>query len=296
MRAKPTLGDIAFAGANYALLACLGALTLYPFLNLLALSLNESLDSLKGDIYLVPRAFTLDNYRTLFANEQLYGAALRSVLRTVLGTALGILCTAMFAYALSQREFVLRRSLNALIVLTLYVSGGIIPVYLLIKNLHLVNSYFVYLLPLLVNGFYIILMRSSFEQLPAGLVESAKIDGAGDFQTLFRIVLPVSMPVVATISLFVAVMHWNSWFDNYLYNSRNARLSLLQYELMKILLDSSNQQSAAQTHMDESTVKVVSPQSIRATMTIIATVPILLVYPFLQSYFIKGMTLGAVKE
>jgi len=139
-------------------------------------------------------------------------------------------------------------------------------------------------------------MRSSFEQLPAGLVESAKMDGAGDFQTLFRIVLPVSMPVVATISLFVAVMHWNSWFDNYLYNSRNARLSLLQYELMKILLDSSNQQSAAQTHMDESTVKVVSPQSIRATMTIIATVPILLVYPFLQSYFIKGMTLGAVKE
>jgi len=205
------------------------------------------------------------------------------------------MATAFFAFALSCKEFMFRKSFNTLLVVTLYVNGGLIPIYLVIKNLHLTNNYLVYLLPLLVNGFYIIIMRSYFDQLPAGIMESAKIDGASYFQTLFRIVLPISLPVLATIALFISVMHWNSWFDNYLYNSRDKNLSLLQYELMKVLLDSSTQTSG-QTRVDENTTNLVTPQSLRATMTIIVTVPILLVYPFLQKYFIKGMTIGAMKE
>lgn len=294
MKTRMTLGDISFNIFNFIFLSCLGIATLYPFMNLLAISLNDSLDSIKGGIYVWPRQFTLANYNALFANEHLFGAFIRSIVRTLIGTGLGILCTAMFAYALSRREFVFRRGFNIFIIVTLYVNGGIIPIYLVIREMGLVNSFWVYILPLLINGFYVILMRSYFEQLPEGLTESAKIDGASDFQTLFRIILPVSLPVIATITLFVAVLHWNMWFDNYLYNSRNQNLALLQYELMKILLDSARQVSS-QTRVDGTTVQVVMPQSIRATMTIVVTLPILFVYPFLQRYFIKGITIGAMK-
>lgn len=296
MRGRLTAGDSIFMTLNYAFMLTLACITLYPFGHLLALSLNDSLDTLKGGVYLWPREWTLENYRVVLANDQLYSAAVMSVLRTLTGTLLGILSTSMFAYALSRREFVFRKSFNLILIITLYVNGGLIPMYLLIKNIGLINNFMVYILPLMVNGFYIIIMRSYFEQLPDGLVESAKIDGASDFQTLFRIILPVSLPVLATIVLFVAVMHWNNWFDNYLYTSRSEKLALLQYELMKILLDSQGQQSSAQAHVDENIVKMITPQSIRATMTIIVTMPILFVYPFLQKYFVKGMMIGAMKE
>ncbi|MCD9023143.1 carbohydrate ABC transporter permease [Cohnella silvisoli] len=289
-------GDAFLNTFLYAGLALFGAMTLYPFLNLFAISFNDPLDTLKGGIYLLPRVWSMDNYGIIFSNDRLLGAFTLSIVRTVTGTALGILCTAMFAYALSLREFVFRNLFNGVLVLTLYVNGGLIPTYLLIKNIHLMNNFLVYLLPLLVNAFFIIIMRSYFESLPSGLTESAKMDGAGHFQTLFRILLPISLPVVATITLFVAVMHWNSWFDNYLYASRANHLSLLQYELMKILMSAMNQSAGSQAHVGESTVSVVTPQAIRAAMTIVVTVPILVVYPFLQKYFIQGMTVGAIKE
>jgi len=295
-RNRRTLSDISLSLIIYPVLALFGAMTLYPFLNLLAISFNESLDTLRGGIYLLPRQWTLDNYRAIFANDRLLGAFLMSILRTVVGTTLGILCTAIFAYALSLREFVFRRLFNVFLVLTLYINGGLIPTYLLIKNLHLMNNFLVYVLPLLVNAFFIIIMRSYFETLPAGLTESAKIDGANHRQTLFRILMPISLPVIATVTLFLAVVHWNSWFDNYLYTSRSEHLSLLQYELMKILLSALDQSAAQQVHVGEGTVSSVTPQAIRAAMTAVVTIPILAVYPFLQRYFISGMTIGAMKE
>jgi putative aldouronate transport system permease protein len=280
MKRRLTVSDALFSSSNYLFLLLLGAATLYPFANLLALSFNDSLDSIKGGIYLWPREWTLDNYAVMLSNDQLLGSSIRSIVRTVLGTALGMLATAFFAFALSSKEFIFRKGFNTLLVITLYVNGGLIPIYLVIKNLGLTNSYLVYILPLLVNGFHIIIMRSYFDQLPAGLI---------------RIVLPISLPVIATIALFISVSHWNSWFDNYLYNSRDKNLSLLQYELMKVLLDSSTQASG-QMRVDENSSNLVTPQSLRATMTIIVTVPILFVYPFLQNYFIQGMTIGAMKE
>lgn len=296
MLAKSKSNDLLFQIINNLLLALLGIMTLYPFLNLLAISLNDSVDASRGGIYVFPRLFSLDNYAIIFRNNQLYSAALLSVIRTLVGTSLSVLCTIMLAYTLSRREFLLRKPFNIILIFSMYVNGGLIPFYVLIKNLELNNTFLVYIIPGLIAAFNVIIIRTFFEQLPEGLIESAKIDGASDFGILFRVILPISMPVIATITLFVAVGHWNAWFDNYLYNSKQS-LSLLQYELMKILTESMQQvTSSASGHVDKDVLSVTTPQSIRASMTIIVTVPILFVYPFMQKYFIKGIMIGAMKE
>ncbi|WP_136608579.1 carbohydrate ABC transporter permease [Paenibacillus dokdonensis] len=296
MRRKLGAGDVTFNILNYMFLAALMVCTLYPFINLLAISLNESTDTLRGQVYLWPNALTWDNYRVVFQNEMLLGATLRSVARTVLGTALSLIGSVMLAYTLSRKEFFLRKSINLIMVISMYISGGLIPTYILIKNLGLTNSFWVYIIPGLISVFNVIIIRTYFDQLPDGLVEAARIDGANEFQTLFRIVIPVSMPVLATVTLFVSVGHWNSWFDNYMYNTRD-NLNLLQYELMKILMQSTQQVTSNATgSLSSESLRQITPQSIRATMTIIVTIPILFVYPFLQRYFIKGIMIGAVKE
>jgi len=296
MKQKLTLGGTAFHTINYLALTLLAAATLYPFLNLLAISLNQSMDTVKGGIYLLPRKFTLDNYILIFQNQRLFSSVSLSVARTVIGTTLALIATIMVSYALSRTEYVLRKPLNTIIVVSMYVNGGLIPYYLLIKNLGLTNTFLVYIIPGLIGAFNVMIMRSFFDQLPSGLIESARMEGASEFQVLTRVVVPISLPVIATISLFVSVSHWNAWIDNFLFNTRES-LSLLQYELMKILLQSTDQIGAGNMDsIDPEMMRMTTPESIRATMTIFVTVPILLVYPFLQKYFIKGMTLGAVKE
>jgi putative aldouronate transport system permease protein len=293
---KRSTGDYVFNTLNYSLLLILGLGTLFPFMNLLAISLNDATDSLKGSIYLWPRVLTIGNYQAIFENDGLALAALRSVARTVIGTVFGVLFTAMLAYALSRKEFFIRKPLNIILIVTMYVNGGLIPFYLLIKNIGLMNHFAVYILPILISMFNVIIMRSYFEQLPDGIVESAKIDGATDFQVLFRIILQISLPVLSTITLFIAVQHWNSWFDNYLFASRKENLSLLQFELQKILISSVSQVFDPNSHVDSTDARRTNPESIRAAMTIIVTVPILFVYPFLQKYFVKGITVAAMKE
>lgn len=291
-------GDSLFVVGNYGFLLLLGLGTLYPFLNLIAISFNDSLDTVRGGIRIFPRDWTLSNYEIIFSNQQLFSATMRSVLRTVIGTVLSVAFTTMLAYTLSRREYVLRKAINFILIMSMYVSGGIIPAYLLIKQLHLTNSFWVYIIPGLIGAFNVIIIRSYFDQLPEGFAESAKMDGANDFQILFRVLVPISLPVIATITLFVSVGHWNSWFDNYLYNS-SPDLTLLQFELMKILLQSVSQvtsNASATGYMDPTKINMTSPESIRATMTVIVTVPVLFVYPFLQKYFIKGITVGAMKE
>lgn len=296
MRNRFALGNMAFTFINGLFMLVVGIATLYPFWNIAAIAFNDSMDSLRGGIYLWPRQFTWNNFEIIFSNDQLFHSAFNSLLRTVVGTVIGVLCAAMLAYTLSRREFVLRKSFNSTLMISMYVNGGLIPTYILIKNLGLTNHFIVYLLPGLVSAFNIIIVRSYFDGLPEALVESARIDGANDTQILFRILFAISLPVLSTIALFTAVSHWNSWFDNYLYVS-NVRWSLLQYELMKILTSSVNEVTAnAAGHIDGAKIKSTTPESLRAAMTITVTVPILFVYPFLQKYFIKGVTIGAVKE
>ncbi|MCY9667275.1 carbohydrate ABC transporter permease [Paenibacillus alginolyticus] len=275
-----------------------GIVTLYPFLNVLAISFNDATDSVRGGIYIWPRVLTIQNYKEIFQYHNLLVAARNSVLRSVIGTGMGVFSAAMVAYVLSRKDFIARKIFSLMFVLTLYVSGGLIPVYMLMRDLHLTKSFWVYILPSLVNAWNIFVIRSYIEGLPVSLQESAKIDGANDATIFFKIILPLCKPVLATIALFVAVGQWNSWFDTFLYNSNSDYLSTLQYELMKILANTnagSSSQDIFRTGNAEQATRV-SPESIRMAITIVAAAPIVIVYPFLQKYFVKGLTLGAVKS
>ena len=205
--------------------------------------------------------------------------------------------TAILAYILSRKEFLFKKQLSIFYVLTMYVSGGMIPVYVLMKNLHLTNNFLVYILPGLLSAFNMIVIRTFINGLPDSLVESAKIDGAGEFRIFIQIVLPLCKPVLATVALFVAVDQWNAWFDAMLYNSQNINLTTLQYELMK-LLSSSMQQGSGSGAIDaaKNAGSMVTPKSIRAAATIVTALPIICLYPFLQRYFVSGLTIGGVKE
>ncbi|WP_145412992.1 carbohydrate ABC transporter permease [Paenibacillus xylanexedens] len=291
-------GDRAFDAINITFMICLMIVTIYPFINMIAVSLNDANDAIRGGIYLWPREWTLDNYKYIFGESDIYHATLISALRTIIGTIVSVFCTAMLAYTLSRQEFVLRKIVTMFFVFTMYFSGGLIPGYLLIRDLGLIGSFWVYIIPGVIGVFNMIVIRSFIEGLPEGILESARIDGAGEFTTFIRVVLPLTIPAMATVSLFVAVGQWNSWFDVFLYNSSNKELSTLQYELMKILQTSTTAATSSASDVYQSAENsgvAVTPTSIRATMTIIASVPILMVYPFLQKYFVQGMTIGGVK-
>ncbi len=294
-----TREDVIFDTCNVIFLVLLCVVMLYPFLNQIAISLNDATDSVKGGIYLWPREFTWNNYSHVFEEAAVIQAIIISVLRTLIGTGVGLLCTAMVAYAIAQPKFMFKKSVTIIFIMTMYFNGGLIPTFLLMKELQLIGTFWVYILPTLISAFNLIIMRSFIEGLPKSIFESARIDGAGDFRIFFKIVLPLSLPVLATVALFVAVFQWNQWFDVFLYNSSNEHLTTLQYELMKILQNSSTTSSgdmaSAFANSSDSGSNQVTPKSIQATMTIVASVPIILVYPFLQKYFVKGMTLGAVK-
>lgn len=267
-------------------------ITVYPFLNVLAISLNDSIDTMRNVNFIIPRKFTLSNYTYIFKENNLGGAFAMSVLRTVAGTAAGVICTAMLAYVLSRRDFYFNKLFTILFVITMYVSGGMIPEYLLMtRTLNLGNSIWVYILPGLIWVYNLILMRSFIEGLPMALQEAAKIDGANDFTIWWKIILPLCTPTLATVALFYAVGQWNSFMDTYLY-ARD--LPTLQYVLYEIMEQATIQ---IDPHAQASDLKnAVSPMSVRMAITIVATVPILIVYPFLQKYFVGGMTLGAVKD
>ncbi|MFC5701371.1 carbohydrate ABC transporter permease [Cohnella faecalis] len=270
--------------------------TLYPFLNVLALSLNDSVDSVRGGITIFPRDFTLENYKLIFSFTGLITGFKISVLRTVVGTILGLISASMLAFTLARPDFQGRRFVSVFLALTMYVSGGLIPGYMLIKDLGMMNTFAVYVLPGLVSAFNVFIIRSFIDGLPYALQESAKIDGANDFTIYWRIILPMTKPALATIALFLAVGQWNSWFDTYLYNGSNDALTTLQFELMKVLQSTSsgNGGDIHGSNMGQ-VMATVSPESVKMAITIFVTLPILLVYPFLQRYFVKGMTLGAVK-
>ena len=278
--------------------------TVYPFWNTIAISLNEGLDSLKGGIKLWPRKFTWTNYRNLFKDDRIFNAGIISVSRTIIQTVLCVFCTSILDYALSRREFVLKKSLTSILVVSMYINAGLIPGYMLIKNLGLLGKYSVYIIPCLIDVVNFILVRTYINGLPDSFVESARIDGANEFKIFFKIIFPLIVPSIAMISLFTAVNAWNSWFDTYLYASNKPKLHSLQYVLMSILQASQNQCASAS---DANSMAVaaasggamsntVTPISICSAITIVATVPILIVYPFVQRYFVVGMTIGGVKE
>ena len=224
--------DRVFPIVNTLILILLCFITLYPVLNTVAYSFNDGLDAVKGGIGLWPRVWSLDSYDALVKDPAIYQAFWISFSKTILTTALNLFWTGMLAYALSRREYVLRKFITLVLVFTMYINAGLIPNYLLIsKTLGLKNTYWVYIIPTMFSCFNMIVIRTYIGGLPDALVESAKIDGAGDLRAYFQIILPLCLPVMATVALFVAVGAWNSWFDTYLYNGSKKDLYSMQYLL-----------------------------------------------------------------
>lgn len=291
---KRTSADIAFVIINTLLLTLICVITLYPIINTTAVSFNEAVDTLTGGIYLWPRKWTLENYRTVLRNDGLMTGLRNSVLRTVIATVSHTFVTALLAYVLSRKEFYFARQLSLVYVITMYVSAGTIPTLLLYKDLGLTNTFWVYVVPGALSAFNMIVIRTFMNGLPDGFVESAQVDGAGHFRIFIQIILPLCKPVLATIALFIAVGHWNAWFDTMIYNAQSPALTTLQFELMK-LLSSVSQQSGDPGAMKHA-ASMVTPASVRAAATVLTALPIVALYPFLQRYFISGLTVGGVKE
>lgn len=291
--------DKAFEICVYILFLFVIFVTLYPFWNLAAISLNDPQDSLRGGIYFWPREFTFVSYYAIFRNNaRLVQGVVNSVLRTGIGTVLNVACGTLVAYALSRKDYILRRFMNKFVFFTMYITAGLIPIYLLYHRLGLINNFAVYILPHLLHAYIVVLLRTYIQDLSPSLTEAAIIDGASDSAILFKIIIPLSVPVIATVSLFIAVFQWGQWQDTFFFASNpKAGLTTLQYEMTKIIRESNVQYTEAQLRdMQNHGGPTATPESLQAAMTIIATVPILLVYPFLQKYFISGITLGAVKE
>ncbi|WP_178381970.1 carbohydrate ABC transporter permease [Paenibacillus sp. P32E] len=279
----------------YIFLGIIMLVTLYPFLNVLAISLNESTDTVRGGIYIWPRVLTLDNYKQIFSYTGLIQGFKISILRTVSGTILGLISSSMLAFTLSRPEFRARKFVSYFLAMTMYFSGGMVPMYILMRDLNLIGTFWIYILPGAVSAFNVFVIRSFMDGLPFALQESAKLDGANDFVIYYKIIMPLCMPVLATITLFLAVGQWNEWFTTYLYNGNKPHLTTLQYELMKVLATTNQGSGMVNANDMAKQMAQISPESIKMAITIVVTVPILVVYPFLQKYFVGGMTLGAVK-
>ncbi|NBD24586.1 carbohydrate ABC transporter permease [Paenibacillus glycinis] len=280
--------------AIIAVLLLLGFVVIYPFINLLALSFNDGTDAARGGIYFFPRKVSYAAYGMLFENENLLKGLGWSVLRVAIGTGTCLFMTGLLSYIVSIRTFSGRKFMRILFFVTMYFSGGIIPTYILMNQLHLTNTFQVYWIPSLINAYFMLLMASYISDLPEALFESARIDGAGELRIYWRIVIPVAMPVFAAVSIYAAVGHWNSWFDVILYNF-NGKFDTLQVYLRRLLLEVEATQQIRDQQLMLHKFQGLSPLTLRAATTIVVTVPILCVYPFLQKYFIGGITLGSVK-
>ena len=296
-RRKRTVEQIIFTTLNTTFLLALAALMIYPLLNTLAISLNDGMDAVRGGIGIWPRVFSLQNYNVVFNMHTIYQAFLMSVLKTVVVVATNLFFTSMLAYALSRKEFIFRRSITLIFVLTMYFDAGLIPNYLLIKDLGMLNSFQAYWVPTIISAFNLIVLRTYMKSIPDEIIESARIDGAGEFRTWWQIVMPLCKPALAVVGLFVAVGSWNAWLDTLLYNSGDPALSTLQYELQKLLASSMNagMNSVAATGSAASGGQVTTPIALRSAITMVAAVPILFVYPFLQKHFVSGLVIGSVK-
>ena len=292
---KPTTGDKVFTFFNTIIMVLFVIITLYPVLNTLAVAFNDGTDALRGGIHIWPRLWTTNNFATVLEKENLLTGAKISVARTVVGTLLSLFLNAVLAFIISRKEFIFRRSLSMFWVITMYVNGGLIPVFLLYKALGLTNSFWVYVIPGAISCYNMLVIRTYMtNSIPNSLVESAQIDGAGYTTIFVKIISPLCKPVYATVALFCAVGQWNSWFDAMLYNRMSEKYTTLQYELMKLLSSVTNQGTSAEAM--KNAAGAVTPTSVRAAATILTMLPIICLYPFLQKYFVQGLTLGSVKE
>lgn len=283
-------GEKWFYRINAALLVFIAAICVFPFLNTFAQSFSSHRAIITGSVGLWPVEFNVRAYQKVFEDHTFYAALYISVLRTAVGATLGVLVSALLAYPLARPQIKGRQTILFLILFTMLFSGGMIPTYLIVKSLGLLNSFWAMIIPGLTGAFHILVMKSFFQGIPAELEDSARVDGCSPFGIFFRIILPLSLPMLAAIFLFKAVGHWNAFFDAILYITDRSMYPLQVYLRDLIMLD-----QMTKDFMVEDIEKTVPPESLKAATLMTSMLPIMLVYPFLQKYFVKGMMLGSVK-
>lgn len=283
----------AFVVFNTVFLFLLMIVTLYPVWLTFIISISNGLEVMKGGVTLLPKSPTLATYERIFQGE-LFMYMRNSIFYTVLGTFINLLMSCLCAYPLSRRTFSGRKFFTAMVTVTLFFSGGMIPMYLVVKQYKMLNTVWSLVLPGAISTYNMIIIRTAFQSIPDSLVESAQLDGANDIVILFRIVIPLSKATLSTMLLFYAVSHWNSYFDAMLYISKKNMQPLQIYLRNLLVAGISNEETMAATAAGAASF-AVTDRTMRSGTIVVATLPILLVYPFVQRYFVKGVMIGSVK-
>ncbi len=291
---RKSIGSRIFDCFNVLFMLALSFIMIYPFYSQLILSLNEGTDAARGGIYFFPRVFTLESYKFMLGNTNLGRTALISVLRVSVGTVTCLMVTGYLSYIITIQNFSGRRFMRILFLITMYFGGGLIPFYLLIVSLGMINTFAVYWVPSLISAYYMLIISSYMQNLPESMGESARLDGCGEFGIYIKIIFPLSIPVFAATAVFCAVGHWNAWFDCLIYNP-SGKWDTLQVLLRKLLLQVELLAKLQSEQQAASKYRSLTPVTVRAATTMIVTIPIIFTYPFLQRYFVSGITIGAVK-
>lgn len=286
----------AFDWINYTVMVLLAFIMVYPLWYCVAGSLNEGMDYLRGGVFLWPRKWTLANYKAVFLDSAILNAFWVTIWKCLVGTVTSVLCTAMVAYAITRPKLRLKKLYIPFIMLTMFFSGGLIPYFILIVDLGLYDSFWVYIIPTMFSAYNMIIIQSFMRELPSELIESAKLDGASEYRIFFQMILPLSKPVLATIALFTVVTHWNSYFDSMMYTS-SQELQTIQLFLKKVITDPSVSRGlgSAATIAIPDQAATLTPQVVKLATMVVTALPVVCIYPFLQRYFVKGVTVGAVK-
>lgn len=294
MNDRRSLGSRIFDIFNPTVLILFALLCIYPFYYMTIYSLSDSAEAAKG-ILLLPVKPTLENYIQVMQLETIPRSFLVSIARSALGTAITLFSCSFFAYLVSKPEMYLRRFVYRMLIITMYIGGGLIPTYLVYRAYGLRNTFWVYLLPSALSAYNVVLIKTYIESIPESLEESAVLDGAGIFTCWARIIMPLSKPILATVAVFSIVSQWNSWFDAHIYMTRTD-MQPLQYVLYNYLNEAQALADRIQRNVgQEVDIRTLTPASVRMTITAFVTIPIMLVYPYLQRYFVKGLMMGAVK-
>ncbi|MBZ4663879.1 MAG: transporter permease [Caloramator sp.] len=290
---RRTTGEKVFDTINILIMLIICFLTLYPIWYVIVNSFNDGMDAMRGGIYWWPRKFSLDSYKVVFSSPGIAKAMWITVAKTVIGTIVHVFFTAMVAYALSKRDLIGRKFYMTIGTITLFFGGGLIPYYLLLKNLGFLDKFIVYIIPAMFSFYDAIIFMAFFREIPSSLEEAARIDGANDFVIFLKVILPVSLPVIATIALFHGVYQWNDYFTGMIFIN-NPDLQPIQTYLYRIVAQAGSN-TAMQAAPGGIVTRTVTSQSIKLATMVVTTFPIVCVYPFLQKYFVKGMMIGSVK-
>jgi len=301
MQFRRTTGEKAYAVINAILLGAFALLCLYPFWYLAVISFNDGMDSARGGLYFWPRILSIENIKTILEWNVFFDALGISFLRVIVYVPLHLLVTSLAAYAMSRKEFIARKFLATYMLITMLFGGGLIPYYLVLKDLNLINRFWVYIIPGLFSVWSMIVMRTSFYSIPESIFESVRIDGADDFRIYTQFVLPLSLPMLATLALFAAVGQWNDWFAGAFFVTNRKLVPLQTFVQYMLVRGGADDLIAAanKAQMDKAAVganlKRFTSNSLKFTSVLLASLPIILVYPFLQKYFIKGVMIGSIK-